>query len=412
MTAEHAMARAEVVARASYGRLLAILASKDGDIESAEDCLAAAFAQALSSWPVNGVPDSPEAWILAVARNRRHDVRRSAAYQLTDPIDDVSSPAALSVIDEVDPDAIPDRRLALLFVCAHPAIDPAVRTPLMLQTVLGFDADDIGRAFLVPPATMAQRLVRAKRRVRDARIPFAIPERRQMPERLAPVLEAIYGAYSIDFSLVAGTAPRESLSAEAHFLATTLAELLPDEPEALGLAALISLSLARRDARASADEFVPLDEQDPARWDAELIALGERYLERAAALHAIGRFQLEAAIQSVHCARAKSGSIDAEALLKLHTALVSVAPTLGARVAHAAAVGRARGAAAGLADLDAIDDDALHRFQPALAARAHLLAEAGHTSDARSAYDRAIALTTDAGPRRYLERRRAELRSD
>ena len=406
--AEHAMARAEDVARASYGRLLAILAAKDGDIESAEDCLAGAFAQALSSWPRTGVPDNPEAWILTVARNRRHDVRRSAAYQLTDSIDDVSYAAALSTMSEIDPDAIPDRRLALLFVCAHPAIDPAVRTPLMLQTVLGFDADDIGRAFLVPPATMAQRLVRAKRRIRDARIPFSIPDRAQMPERLGPVLEAIYGAYAIDFSVVAGTTERESLSAEAHFLATTLAELLPEEPEALGLAALISLSLARRDARGSADEFIPLDDQDPSRWDAELILLGERYLQRAGSLGSLGRFQLEAAIQSVHCARAKSGVLDASALLKFHSALVTIAPTLGALVAHAAALARVEGPSAGLAALDAIEDDAAQRFQPAWATRAHLLAEAGRDSDARAAYDRAISLTTEPGPRRYLERRRRE----
>src|SRR5262249_38663215 len=158
---------------------------------------------------------------------------------------------------------IPDRRLALLFVCAHPAIDPAVRTPLMLQAVLGFDAEQIARAFVIPTATMAQRLVRAKRRIHLARIPFVVPEKSQMVERLPPVLEAIYGAYAIDFPLVAGAEPRGSLAAESHYLATTLAELLPDEPEALGLAALISLSLARRPGRGVDDEFVPLDEQDP-----------------------------------------------------------------------------------------------------------------------------------------------------
>lgn len=403
------MARAEEVARASYGRLLAILAAKDGDIESAEDCLAAAFAQALSTWPRTGVPDNPEAWIVTVARNRRHDIRRSAEQRLTDPFDDVRHGDALSVIDEIDPDAIPDRRLALLFVCAHPAIDPAVRTPLMLQTVLGFDADDIGRAFLVPAATMAQRLVRAKHRIRDARIPFSIPDRTQMPARLAPVLEAIYGAYAIDFPLVAGTSPRESLAAEAHFLATTLAELLPEEPEALGLAALISLSLARRDARGTPDEFVPLDEQDASRWDAELIALGERYLQQASTLGCSGRFQIEAAIQSVHCARAQSGVVDGMALLKLHAALVEIAATLGARVSYAAAVGRVDGPSAGLAALDAIGDEAAQRFQPAWATRAHFLAQAGRESEAAAAYDRAISLTADVGPRQYLERRRRAL---
>jgi len=410
MTNENAMARAEEVARASYGRLLAILAAKDGDIESAEDCLAGAFAQALSAWPTNGVPDNPEAWILTVARNRRHDVRRSAEQRLTDPFDDVSHGDAMSFIDEIDPDAIPDRRLALLFVCAHPAIDPAVRTPLMLQTVLGLDADDIGRAFLVPPATMAQRLVRAKRRIRDARIPFSVPDRAQMAPRLTPVLEAIYGAYAIDFPIVAGMSPRDSLSDEAHFLATTLAELLPDEPEALGLAALISLSLARRDARGTSDEFVPLDEQDPSSWDTELIVVGERYLRLAGARGSMGRFQIEAAIQSVHCARTESGEVDGASLLKLHGALVEIAPTLGARVSYAAAVGRVTGPSAGLVALDAIGDDAARRFQPAWATRAHLLAEAGRTDEAAAAYNRAISLTADVSWRRYLERRLRTLR--
>jgi RNA polymerase sigma-70 factor (ECF subfamily) len=317
----------------------------------------------------------------------------------------------MSIVDDIDLDSIPDRRLALLFVCAHPAIDPAVRTPLMLQAVLGFEAEQIARAFVVPGSTMAQRLVRAKRRIRDARIPFVVPDRGQMPERLAPVLEAIYGAYAIDFPLVAGTEPRVSLAAESHYLATMLAELLPDEPEALGLAALISLSLARRPARGTVDEFVPLDEQDPALWDAELIALGEQHLHRARVLGRMGRFQIEAAIQSVHCARTATGHADWRALLTLHAALLSVAPTLGARVAYAAAVGRAEGARAGLAALDAIGDEAVQRFQAAWATRAHLLAEAGRAEEAIQAYDRAISLTTESGGRQYLERQRARLLS-
>jgi predicted RNA polymerase sigma factor len=399
-------ARAEELARAAYGRLVAILAAKDGDIESAEDCLAEAFAQALRVWPESGIPTNPEAWLLTVARNRRSDIRRSAAHRLSDPLDEVARGGALSLIDELDPDAIPDRRLALLFVCAHPAIDPAVRTPLMLQVVLGSEAEQIARAFVIPTATMAQRLVRAKHRIRDARIPFIVPDRGQMPARLEPVLEAIYGAYAIDFSLVAGTEPRESLAAESHYLATMLAELLPDEAEALGLAALISLSLARQPARAG-DEFVPLDEQDPALWDAELIELGERHLNRARERGRIGRFQIEAAIQSVHASRARTGVTDWRALLTLHAALLSVAPTFGARVAYAATLGRVEGPRAGLDALDAIDDEAVQRFQPAWATRAHLLSELGRAEEAQRAYERAIALTTDAAARRYLERRRA-----
>jgi RNA polymerase sigma-70 factor (ECF subfamily) len=401
-------ARAEELARTAYGRLVAILAAKDGDIESAEDWLADAFARALRVWPETGVPDNPEAWLLTVARNRRSDVRRSASHRLSDSFDAAGLERMPSVVDDIDPDGIPDRRLALLFVCAHPAIDPAVRTPLMLQAVLGFDAEQIARAFVIPTSTMAQRLVRAKHRIRDARIPFVVPDRAQMPVRLGPVLEAVYGAYAIDFPLVAGTEERDSLADEALYLATTLAELLPDEPEALGLAALISLSSARRPAR-HGNEFVPLDEQDARLWDAELVAVGEAYLHRARARDRIGRFQIEAAIQSAHVARAATGATDWRALVTLHAALVSIAPTLGARVAYAAALGRVEGAPSGLAALDAIDDAAVRRFQPAWAARAYLLAAAGRAAAAIDAYDRAISLTTDGAGRRYLEQQRARL---
>ncbi len=404
-----AHARAEELARTVYGRLLAILAARDSDIASAEDCLADAFAQALRTWPSAGVPDNPEGWLLTVARNRQRDRHRSAAYRRAESLGAVEGARELAALEELDPEAIPDRRLALLFVCAHPAIDPAVRTPLMLQAVLGFEARQIAQAFAMPPSAMAQRLVRAKRRIREARIPFVVPERSQMEPRLVPVLEAIYGAYAIDFPLVAGMAARESLATESQYLAATLADLLPDEPEVLGLAALLSLSLARRPARSADDEFVPLGEQDVARWDRELIALGEAYLRRAQPLGRVGRFQLEAALQSVHCARATSGVTDWQALKLLHSALLEVAPTLGARVAHAAAVGQADGARTGLSALDAIPDKALQRFQPAWATRAHLLAEAGEAADAAAAFERAISLTTSPAERRYLERRRAKV---
>lgn len=391
----------EQVARASYGRLLALLAARTGDIPLAEDALADAFERALRTWPVSGAPDNPEGWLLTVARNRIRDVFKSAARRTSTSLGDVEP----SVLDHLDVDAIPDKRLELMFVCAHPAIDARVRTPLMLHTVLGFEAAQIAAAFALPPSAMAQRLVRAKRRIRDARIPFTVPTRHDMPARLPAVLEAVYGCYAIDWMPVAGETARESLSGEALYLAATLAKLLNDEPEAHGLAALIALSLARADARVVDGRYVPLDEQDPSRWNAGFIAQGETWLRRAHALGRIGRFQLEAAIQSVHCARAASGVTDWETLRRLYEALISIAPSLGARVSLAAVVGQVDGAEEGLRSLDSIDDAAIQRFQPAWATRAHLLAATGQASSAAQAFEKAISLTTDPALREYLEGR-------
>ncbi|GAA2875741.1 DNA-directed RNA polymerase sigma-70 factor [Actinoplanes cyaneus] len=378
-----------LAARDSYGRLLALLFAVTSDVAAAEDALADAFERAVRTWPERGTPGNPDGWLLTVARNRLRDRWRSADLRRVVPLEE--SRDAPAHLDELDVDAIPDRRLELMLVCAHPAIDPAVHTPLMLNTVLGFTAGQIGRAFSTPGATMATRLVRAKRRIKAAGIPFRLPDRGDLPGRMTAVLEAVYGAYAID------------ATGEALHLAGVLTELAPDEPEAHGLAALMQLSAARAEARTDGDgRFVPLGEQDPARWDRELIERAHRHLRRAHACGRLGRFQLEAAIQAVHCVRPANW----RSLLALHEVLDSVAPSLGASVAHAVVVAEVEGAAAGLARLDALAGD---RFQPARAARAHLLERLGRVGEAVTAYRMAIELTSDPAERDYLKERLVRL---
>lgn len=397
---------ARVAARDSYGRLLALLAAATTDLAAAEDALADAFERALRTWPAQGVPGSPDAWLLTVARNRLRDEWKSARAQRAVRLD--AATAALAHVDDIDVDSIPDRRLELMLVCAHPAIERPVRTPLMLNTVLGFTAEQVGRAFSVPPSTMATRLVRAKKRIKAAGIPFRIPDLADLPARMTCVLEAVYGAYVIDW---ATTGPQaRQLPTEALHLAEVLATLVPGDPEARGLAALIELSAARAPARAdAAGRFVPLADQDPALWDAGLISRAHEHLRAAHARGQLGRFQLEAAIQAVHCSRARDGATDWPALLALHRVLHAVAPSLGSGVALAAVTAEVDGPAAGLAMLGALLDEAgqrARRFQPAHATRAHLLDRLGRTEEAVAAYDSAISLTHDVAERRYLADRR------
>jgi predicted RNA polymerase sigma factor len=402
--AAHAADRA---ARDSYGRLLALLSSSTSDIASAEDALADAFERALRTWPADGVPGNPDAWLLTVARNRLRDHWKSAQSQRTIALDGERDSHVHT--DDIDLDAIPDRRLELMLVCAHPAIDRAARTPLMLNTVLGFTAEQVARAFSVPTSTMATRLVRAKKRIKAARIPFRIPDRGDLPARMTAVLEAVYGAYVIDWS-TSGAQARQ-LPSEALHLAEVLTTCAPGDPEAHGLAALVQLSASRAAARQDADgRFVPLPDQDPSLWDSQLIDRAHEHLRAAHARGQLGRFQLEAAIQAVHCARGPAGSTDWPTLLALHRALDAIAPSLGSSVALAAVTAEVEGPAAGLARLDALlleaVDPSVRRFQPARATRAHLLDRLGLSEEAISAYDSAIDLTHDTAERQYLQHRR------
>lgn len=390
------------IARASWGRLVALLAARTGDIAAAEDFLAEAFARAVGSWTEASVPPNPDAWLLTVARNLQRDTAKSSAVRLATSIDPetIDMPAPSD-----DREAIPDRRLELMFACAHPAIDEAVRTPLMLQIVLGLEATDIAKTFLIAPATMAQRLMRAKQKIKLARIPFALPDRNDMPERMEAVLEAIYGAYAIDWQLAHDSDGdlTADLGVEALYLADLLAQSVPDDPETAGLAALISFTEARRAARrGEGGAYVPLDKQNTSLWRPDLIQRAEWYLRRAHSQARLGRFQLEAAIQSAHVARKHTGVTDWTAIVHLYEAMVRIAPSVGAAVGLAAAVGRAQGPVAGLACLDAYRHQIEPAFQPAWATRVHLAAAAGRSDEARRAFLEAVELSRDPAETAFL----------
>ncbi len=402
---------AEAVARRSYGKLVALLAMRTRDVAAAEDALSDAFAAALADWPERGCPANPEAWLMTVARRRAIDGARHRRVG-----DEVVNQLAILAdeIDEREAGALPDRRLALLFACTHPALEAAIRTPLMLQVVLGLEAETIASAFLMSPAAMSKRLVRAKNKIREAGIPFSVPEHEELPGRLAAVLEAVYAVYAEGWTdPMGGDAGRRDLTGEALFLAQLLVELLPEEPETLGLFALMLYAQARCDARRNAaGDYVPLSAQDPATWNAPMIDAADALLRRANALNAIGRFQLEAALQSAHVHRCRTHCANWDEIVQLYDALLTIAASPVVAVNRALALAERDGPAAALDALEPYaDDPRLADYQPYWAARADLLARAGATAQALRAYDLAIGLERDPAVRRFLQGKRIEVSS-
>jgi RNA polymerase sigma-70 factor (ECF subfamily) len=401
------LARAAVqqVARTSYGKLIAILAGRTRDIARAEDALSDALTAALADWPKHGAPQNPQAWLITAARRKLIDRARAqqtaedARKEVTRMMEELAATATAE---------IPDRRLALMFACAHPAIDASVRAPLILQTVLGLSAERIASAFLVKASSMGQRLVRAKQKIHDAGIPFAVPEKAEIDGRLDAVLEAIYAAYAEGWSDPASLdARRRDLAEEAIWLGRVVIELLPQQAEALGLLALMLHTEARKKARRDADgEFVPLDAQDIGRWDTELLDEAESLLLRASLFKAPGRYQLEAAVQSAHAARRFSGRTDWAAILQLYDALYMLTQSPVVAINRAIALSHVETPAAALTALEQCGDLAsIQHYQPYWAARADLLARSGDAAAAHESYRRAIGLERDPAIRRFLQRR-------
>lgn len=399
---EEALRAAERVARESYGKLVSILAAQDRDIAAAEDALSDALASALRTWSAQGVPANPEGWLVTAARNRRKNVARGAAVRMQ------AEPEILRRLDEAQDHPIlsplSDARLRLMFVCAHSAVDPAARTPLILQTVLGIDAARIASAFVVPPATLSQRLVRAKARIRDAGLSFSLPEAEDLAPRLEAVLDAVYAAFGAGWDGLDTLDDPEALTGEAIWLARLLVLLLPKEPEPKGLLALMLYCAARRGARRDAQgRFVPLDRQDARLWDRAMVIEAETLLTEAARIGRFGRFQCEAAIQSVHVQRPITGQLNLSALRTLYDLLVEKTGSLGAQIGRAVVLAEGGDPASAAAALDALPTDRVARHQPWWVARARVAALAGKPALQRQFLRHAIDVTEDKAMRDFLE---------
>ncbi len=396
-----ARAIAEETARASYGRLLAWLCSRTGDVAAAEDALAEAFRAALEHWPQSGVPASPEAWIITAARRKLIDQGRKAKTRID------AQPALALAAEEAEARAnaaspFPDERLKLMFICAHPAIEENIRTPLMLQTVLGLDAARIASAFLTSPKAMGARLVRAKRKIKAAAVPFVEPPLERLAERMSAVLDAIYAAFGTGWNEVDGAGRTGDLAHEAIYLAQLATSLAPDRAEAWGLLSLMLHAEARRNARHCNGAYVPLPAQDTSLWDRRMIAAAEQALATAWRLKDMGRFQLEAAIQSAHANSRLQGRDVSQDIILLYENLIRIAPSTGAEIGYAAALAGAARFQDALDALDRIEQERIATHQPYWAVRAHVCKGLGRKADADAAYDRAIGLSDNDAARAFL----------
>ncbi|MFE2266278.1 RNA polymerase sigma factor [Streptomyces griseosporeus] len=388
----------EAVFRAEYGRAVAVLVRFLGDIDLAEEAVQEAFTTAVRKWPETGVPPSPAGWIITTARNRAVDrLRREATRD--------ARHAEAALLHAPDPPAeegpVRDDRLRLIFTCCHPALAPQARVALTLRLLGGLTTAQIARAFLVPEATMAQRLVRAKAKIRKARIPYRVPRDADLPDRLQGVLAVVYLIFNEGYTGDPG------LCDEAVRLGRLLAELMPDEPEVTGLLALMLLTEARRPARTdAAGALVPLPEQDRSRWDAALIAEGQDLVRRCLRRGRPGPYQIQAAINAVHSDAPVADATDWRQILRLYDQLTALAPGPVVALNRAVAVAEVDGPAAALELVDALALDDYHVFH---AVRADLLRRLGRATEAARAYDAAIRLTESAAERTVLERRRREV---